>query len=611
MIRVVTAAGKLTRTMESPYTLEVLQPPPTQVPSSASAGPSSKAHGRPAAASAKAYAFDFCAGPATSQAELFTLLDMPAMCDAALQGEVVTVFCFGQTGSGKTFTLSGRTLEVDEVTSPDGPLVCEDGLQYQAVAYIARRLKEMRHAARRRHKAAKRERKGGAEEDKTEQTGTSESSSLPTAAPSVVAKCSYVELYQETLYDLLQPDSAATVRCRWSAAAQAFYVEGSLLVECNHHDDFLMVLREGQRNRQRGSHALNRDSSRSHVVFTVFFDIGEGEEVDPPSTAVRSRRHGRLVFVDLAGSERLKKSQSTSGAETGSINKSLFTLGHVLELLSTDTTTTTTAAEGKPSQKPPFIPYRSSVLTQLLMHSLDGHGRTLMVACVSPSLRHLAESLRTLHYAQRARHIHTTPVVHVDAATQLRMALEAQVTALQRENALLRRAIGLPRTAPLTEADVYAQVEALRRVSGGGGDGVAPRTAAPAETAQRGQHSATSAAPVAATRRVPPRSRSTSSPLPPSAAAATKKLVGRTATVQHGRVRAAAHDTTAQSTDKRVASLQPAPAATASVEEEKDDSDAERHEDSAASLEVGNTKEAAPMNILALLDALPDTRSMS
>lgn len=43
-------------------------------------------------------------------------------------------------------------------------------------------------------------------------------------------------------------------------------------------------------------------------------------------------RHGKLVLVDLAGSERLKATGS-SGAEavreTGSINKSLFTLGQV------------------------------------------------------------------------------------------------------------------------------------------------------------------------------------------------------------------------------------------------------------------------------------------
>ncbi|KPI87638.1 kinesin-like protein [Leptomonas seymouri] len=487
VIRVATAAGKLTRPMESAYTLEVLQP--SHSTQTKEAGAKSTLKGRGAAASsvsplgfsstrAKAYAFDYCAGPTTTQAELFKQLDMAAMCEAALSGQVVTVFCFGQTGSGKTFTLSGRTLAEAEVSGPDGPLVSEDGLQYQAAAYVARRLKEMRHAFKKRHAASRSS--SNAPQDGGARGGGA------TGAPQVVAKCSYVELYQETLYDLLQPESTEAVRCRWSAAAQSFYVEGSLLVGCRSKEDFLMVLREGQRNRQRGSHALNRDSSRSHVVFTMFFEVhaaadindragmgGKEEEggvdaggaggASPEGAKSQGRRYGRLVFVDLAGSERLKKSQSSSGAETGSINRSLFTLGRVLELLSIKSAPST---EAKPTAKPPFIPYRSSVLTQLLMQSLDGHGLTLMVACVSPSALHLDESLRTLHYAQRARHIRTTPVVHVDADTQRRMALEEKVRELQRENALLRRALQLPRAGPLSEEVVQAQVAALRLMWG-------------------------------------------------------------------------------------------------------------------------------------------------
>lgn len=44
-----------------------------------------------------------------------------------------------------------------------------------------------------------------------------------------------------------------------------------------------------------------------------------------------TNRYGRMLFVDLAGSERLKKSKSCGEMlkETGSINRSLFTLGKV------------------------------------------------------------------------------------------------------------------------------------------------------------------------------------------------------------------------------------------------------------------------------------------
>jgi hypothetical protein len=50
----------------------------------------------------------------------------------------------------------------------------------------------------------------------------------------------------------------------------------------------------------------------------------------------RMKRYGKLVLVDLAGSERLKESGSSGAgaAETGAINRSLFTLGQVLHALS-------------------------------------------------------------------------------------------------------------------------------------------------------------------------------------------------------------------------------------------------------------------------------------
>lgn len=47
------------------------------------------------------------------------------------------------------------------------------------------------------------------------------------------------------------------------------------------------------------------------------------------------KRYGKLSFVDLAGSERLKESNSKGSMvkETGNINKSLFTLGKVINSL--------------------------------------------------------------------------------------------------------------------------------------------------------------------------------------------------------------------------------------------------------------------------------------
>ncbi|KAG5486676.1 hypothetical protein LSCM1_07929 [Leishmania martiniquensis] len=613
VIRVVTAAGHLRRPMAGPYMLEVLRPPTEgsgcrrsgQRPSmpmrqSASHNPRSSGGSGEAAT---LYAFDYCAGPNTTQEEFFEMVEMPALCEAALSGEVVTLLCFGQTGSGKTYSLSGRSLPAPpspgSLSDPPLPLVAEDGLQYQAVHYIARRLKELRRSSR---KLKSKQRANNGPGKGAVHSGDGRLRDAPAAASAsvatvVTAKCSYVELYQESLYDLLQPGGGDGVRCRWSAAASSFFVEGSVMVECRGREDFLLVLREGQRNRQRGSHALNLDSSRSHVVFTIFFEARDeavsapsdnGTDSDgarPPSLPgasppLLSTRYGRLVFVDLAGSERLKKTLSTSSAETGSINKSLFTLGRVLELLS--------APPPSPSKKAPasspFIPYRSSVLTQLLMHSLDGHGRTVMVACVSPSALHLEESLRTLHYAERARRIRATPVVHVDAATQERMALEETVRDLRKENALLRRALGLPRVGALQDGQVEAQLEALHRAWASAQSPAPPHEEPPGGPA------------------APPHPPST----PPRGSPPQKRQVTRAPPSRPAAPFAPSRITAAAGTlGLRSSTLQ-------TVVMSSTDSDASDGPTSVTHqvMPPSSSAPTAEVNILALLEALPDTRSM-
>jgi hypothetical protein len=65
-------------------------------------------------------------------------------------------------------------------------------------------------------------------------------------------------------------------------------------------------LHEGIKNRHSGSHELNKDSSRSHSVLTVYLISENKSEQDN----LTYKRYGKISFVDLAGSERLKESHS-------------------------------------------------------------------------------------------------------------------------------------------------------------------------------------------------------------------------------------------------------------------------------------------------------------
>jgi len=93
---------------------------------------------------------------------------------------------------------------------------------------------------------------------------------------------------------------------------------------------------------------MNRDSSRSHSIFSVTIEVNE--LIDGESKI----RMGKLNLVDLAGSERQSKTQAVGDRfkEAININQSLTTLGNVISAL----------VDGKTTH----IPYRDSKLTRLL-----------------------------------------------------------------------------------------------------------------------------------------------------------------------------------------------------------------------------------------------------
>jgi len=108
--------------------------------------------------------------------------------------------------------------------------------------------------------------------------------------------------------------------------------------------------------------------------------------------------------VDLAGSERVRVTGATGKRleECKKINQSLSCLGNVISAL-TDSK----------SQKG-HIPYRDSKITRLLEDSLGGNCKTTMMAMISPALDAFNESLSSLKFANRAKHIKNTPIVNED-----------------------------------------------------------------------------------------------------------------------------------------------------------------------------------------------------
>jgi kinesin family protein 11 len=210
-------------------------------------------------------------------------------------------------------------------------------------------------------------------------------------------KCSFIELYNEELRDLLSADDSTKLKIfddNSKKGSTTTMVQG--MEECHLKSAVqgITMLREGSHKRQVAATKCNDLSSRSHTVFTITVYIKRTTEDGQEYLSA-----GKLNLVDLAGSENIQRSgaENKRAAEAGLINKSLLTLGRVINAL---------------VERSSHIPYRESKLTRLLQDSLGGRTKTCIIATLSPAKSNLEETISTLDYAFRAKNIRNKPQVN-------------------------------------------------------------------------------------------------------------------------------------------------------------------------------------------------------
>ncbi|XP_075762693.1 kinesin-like protein KIF17 isoform X5 [Pelodiscus sinensis] len=192
------------------------------------------------------------------------------------------------------------------------------------------------------------------------------------------------------------------------------YVKGLSLHTVHNVAQCERIMETGWRNRAVGYTLMNKDSSRSHSIFTINMEIYAVDERGEDHL-----RAAKLNLVDLAGSERQSKTGATGERlkEATKINLSLSALGNVISAL----------VDGRCKH----IPYRDSKLTRLLQDSLGGNTKTLMVACLSPADNNYDESLSTLRYANRAKNIKNKPHINEDPKDALLREYQEEIRKLK------------------------------------------------------------------------------------------------------------------------------------------------------------------------------------
>jgi len=222
-------------------------------------------------------------------------------------------------------------------------------------------------------------------------------SKLDTEESENSVKCSFIELYNEELRDLLSADDNVKLKIfddNSKKGHSSTLVQGMEESHIKSASKGIQLLREGSHKRQVAATKCNDLSSRSHTVFTVTVYIKRTTETGEDIVSA-----GKLNLVDLAGSENIQRSgaENKRAAEAGLINKSLLTLGRVINAL---------------VERGSHIPYRESKLTRLLQDSLGGRTKTCIIATLSPAKSNLEETISTLDYAFRAKNIRNKPQIN-------------------------------------------------------------------------------------------------------------------------------------------------------------------------------------------------------
>ncbi|XP_037096536.1 kinesin-like protein KIF15-A [Syngnathus acus] len=320
----------------------------------------------------RTFTYDHVADMDTSQDSVFSSVAKNIV-ESCMNGYNGTIFAYGQTGSGKTFTMLGPS-ELDNFTDELRGVIPRS---FEYLFFLINR--------------------------------------EVSRSKTFLCKCSFIEIYNEQIFDLLDTASASLfVR---ENIKKGVFVEGAVEKFVSSAAEAYQVLSRGWRNRRVASTSMNRESSRSHAVFTMTLESKES------INEVVNIRMSQLNLVDLAGSER-QRDTHTEGSrlkEASSINRSLMCLGQVIMAL-------VDVSNGKNRH----ICYRDSKLTFLLRDSLGGNAKTYIIANVHPGSKCFGETLSTLQFAQRAKLIKNKAIVNEDTQGNVKQ-LQAELKKLKEQ----------------------------------------------------------------------------------------------------------------------------------------------------------------------------------
>ncbi|PTB77244.1 kinesin-like protein [Trichoderma longibrachiatum ATCC 18648] len=311
------------------------------------------------------FTFNGVYGSETTQETLFTSEAVAPHIKSLFQGLDVTIFAYGVTGTGKTHTMRG------------GMKLAERGVIPRLLSGIFRRGKKIM------------------KETNGETT--------------VDVALSYYEIYNDKVYDLMEPPEKRTptgLPLRAEANGKTVVV-GLTELACEDLKDFEKLYIEANNNRVTAATKLNAHSSRSHAILRVKLTQTTGNMV----------RESTASAIDLAGSEDNRRTDNGKErmVESAAINKSLFVLSQCIDAI---------------SQGAKRIPYRESKMTRILSLG-QNNGITVMILNLSPLRNYHLDTLSSLNVSSRAKRIEVREIENEVVFKQVPRANSAQASQRQ------------------------------------------------------------------------------------------------------------------------------------------------------------------------------------
>lgn len=247
------------------------------------------------------------------------------------------IFTYGQTNSGKTFTMKG----------PPG----DKGLVLRSLEGLFTKL-------------------------------------APTLKCYFEINISYFEIYNEEVYDLLDPTANSEPLKVQYDKDKGVEIKGLTKKFVYSFSEAEKCYESGENKRKFAVTNMNHNSSRSHVLLQIGVRTKFTAHPNRSNTAV-------LLMADLAGSESMETA-GTSGQtqrEGSLINKSLLALTTIITRLKST------------QKKSGPLSYRDSKLTRVLQPVLTENSNTMVICTVSRDAAYITESMNTLRFGDCANKV--------------------------------------------------------------------------------------------------------------------------------------------------------------------------------------------------------------